>query len=480
MKKEACGVFGVISKNEDLTSSIIYNGLMALQHRGQESCGISLLNEFDIKLKKFMGLVSNSIPSELLKKLKGRIGIGHVRYSTVGGSRIRDAQPFLIDYPKRGIVLAHNGNLVNYMDLRKELSENGRHLSSTCDAEIILNVLAEELIKGNDIENAVLALMQRVEGSYSTVAFTGKGQFIAFRDPNSFRPFCYGKSKDKLIFASESVALQANDVELKSDVRGGELIISDESGKIERKRLLPCKRKHCMFEYVYFSRPDSVIEGRSVYDVRVKLGENLAKTYSTDGADVIVPVPDTSRPAAEGIARVTGLPVAEGLIKNRYVWRTFIMPTQTMRDNAINVKLNPVKSVLKDKHVILVDDSIVRGTTSKRIVKLVKKAGAKKVDLWVTCPPIISPCFYGIDIATHGELIAANNTIEEIRKIIGADRLCYQTIEGLVDAIGIKRSDLCLACLTGEYPTPLAQSIADKMKNQTSLKRIRYWEKEME
>ena len=479
MKKESCGVFGIISNEEDKASSMIYNGLIALQHRGQESCGLSLIDESEIHLKKSMGLVVNAISSDLLKSMKGKVGIGHVRYSTVGGSRLRDAQPFMVDYPKRGIVLAHNGNLVNYLDLRKELNENGRHLTSSCDAEIILNVLAEELLKNKDVENAVLNLMQRIEGSYSTVAFTGEKKFIAFRDPHSFRPFCFGENENAKIFASESVALQANDAELKYDVKGGELIISDEDGNIERKKILPCKRKHCMFEYVYFSRPDSVIEKKSVYDVRVELGKNLAKTYSSD-ADVIIPVPDTSRPAAEGIARETGLPVAEGLIKNRYIWRTFIMPSQTMRDDAVNVKLSPVNSVLKDTHIILVDDSIVRGTTSKKIVNLVKKAGAKRVDVWITCPPIISPCFYGIDIATHGELIAANNSIDEIRKIIGADKLCYQTIEGLVNAIGFKKSELCLACLTGEYPTPLAQSVAEKMKSQTSLKRIRYWEKELE
>ncbi len=230
-----------------------------------------------------------------------------------------------------------------------------------------------------------------------------------------------------------------------------------------------------MFEYVYFSRPDSILEGRCVYDARVELGKNLAKTYSSD-ADIIVPVPDTSRPAAEGISRETGIPVAEGLIKNRYIHRTFIMPSQKMRDEAVKVKLNPIRSVLKDKHIILVDDSIVRGTTSRKIVNLLKKAGAKKVDVWITCPPIISPCFYGIDIATHGELIAANNKIPEIEKAINADKLYYQTIQGLVKSIGFKKSELCMACLTGEYPTPTAQHIADKMKDQTSLKRIRYWE----
>jgi len=476
MKKESCGVFGVISSDENKTSAMIYKGLVSIQHRGQESNGIAVLDGSKIRLKKFMGLVTDTFTSSLLSQMKGKIGVGHVRYSTVGSSTVKDAQPFQSDYPKRGIVLAHNGNLVNYVGLRKELSEHGRNLISTCDAEVFMHVLAEEMSKSKDIEDAVLGLMERVEGSYSITCFTCDGEMIAFRDPFAFRPLCYGENKDTKIFTSESVALETNGMELKSDVKAGELIICDKNGKLEKRQVVSCKNTaHCMFEYVYFSRPDSILDGKCVYDVRVKLGENLGKTYASD-ADVIIPVPDTSRPAAEGISRVTGIPVAEGLIKNRYIGRTFIMPSQQMRDEAMNVKLNPIKSVLKDKHVIMVDDSIVRGTTSKKIVNMIKKAGAKKVDVWITCPPIISPCFYGIDISTHGELIAFNNKIPEIEKIIGADNLCYQKRDCLIDAIGHKSCDLCMACLTGEYRTPIAQQIADKMKNQTSLKKVRYWE----
>jgi len=479
MKKESCGVFGTVCQDENLTSDIIYNGLVSLQHRGQESGGISVLSDSNIKLKKFMGLIVDNMPKSVLAKMKGNVGIGHVRYTTVGHSTLKDAQPFKLSYPKHGLVLSHNGNIVNYMDLKKELSQNGRLLTSGCDAEILVNVLAEELIKSKDFEDSVLGLMERVEGSYCTTFFTGEGDLIAFRDPIGFRPFCYGKTDGIRAFASESVALETNKIELTSDVKPGQMIIANPDGILKKKQIFSCKNvSHCMFEYVYFSRPDSVLDGKSVYDVRVRLGKNLAKTYAAD-ADVIVPVPDTSRPAAEGISRETGIPVAEGLIKNRYIGRTFIMPTQTMRDNAINVKLNPIKSVLKDKKIILVDDSIVRGTTSKKIVKLVKSAGPKKIDVWITCPPIISPCFYGIDIATHGELIAANNKVPEIEKIISADNLCYQTIDGLVDSIGFDRCKLCMACLTGQYPTTMAQKIADKMKTQTSFKRIRYWEREL-
>jgi len=479
MKKESCGVFGILSADENETSRMIYRGLIAIQHRGQESNGIAILDGTKIRLKKFMGLVTDTFTPSLLNQMKGKIGLGHVRYSTVGASRVKDAQPFQTDYSKKGIVLAHNGNLVNYMGLRKEFTEKGRKLISTCDAELYLHVLAEEMARSKDIEDAVLGLMERVEGSYSITCFTSDGELIAFRDPFGFRPLCYGENKETKIFTSESVAIETNGMDLKSDVKAGELIICDKKGKLEKRQVVSCKNTaHCMFEYVYFSRPDSILDGKSVYDVRVRLGENLAKTYASD-ADLIVPVPDTSRSAAEGISRVTGIPVAEGLIKNRYIGRTFIMPSQQMRNEAIYVKLNPIKSVLKDKHIILVDDSIVRGTTSKKIVNMIKKAGAKKVDLWVTCPPIVSPCFYGIDISTHGELIAFNNTVPDIEKIIGADNLCYQKRDCLIDSIGHKSCDLCMACLTGEYRTPIAQKIADKMKNQTSLKKVRYWETEV-
>lgn len=479
MKKEFCGVFGAVCQDENLTSNLIYNGLVSLQHRGQEASGIAVLGESSIKLKKFMGLVGNSIPKTFLTKTKGKMGVGHVRYTTVGHSILKDAQPFKVNYPKRGLVLSHNGNIVNYMDLKKELTNNGRPLGSGCDAEILVNVLAEELIKSKDYEDAILGLMERIEGAYSVVFFTGEGDMITFRDPGAFRPLCYGKTDGVRAFASESVALESNKIQLESDVKAGEMIITNPDGKFEKKQIFSSNNvSHCMFEYVYFSRPDSVLDGKSVYDVRVKLGRNLAKTYASD-ADVIIPVPDTSRPAAEGISRETGIPVAEGLIKNRYIGRTFIMPSQSMRDNAINVKLNPIKSVLKDKKVILVDDSIVRGTTSKKIMKLVKSAGPTKVDVWITCPPITSPCFYGIDISTHGELIAANNKVPQIEKIIDADNLCYQTIDGLVDSIGFDRSKLCMACLNGKYPTCMAQKIADRMKQQTSFKKIRYWEREL-
>ena len=387
MKKEACGVFGIRSFEGKDVSRMIYNGLLTLQHRGQEASGIATLNESQIHLKKTLGLVSSSYSETSLSSLAGRMGIGHVRYSTVGTSTITDAQPFKIGYPRKGIVLAHNGNLVNYVELRNRLLKSGRNLDSTCDAEIIAHKVAEELIKTGDIEKAVANYMEAAEGSYSTGMFTGEHELIAFRDPHGIRPFSFGVDGEKAMFASESVALNINGMDEAHDVRPGEMIIFHDQGKVERKVLAKAERRHCMFEYVYFSRPDSVIEDRSVYDVRIELGRNLAKTYAAD-ADVIIPVPDTSRSAAEGISRETGIHVAEGLMKNRYVHRTFIMPEQQARSLSVEMKLNPVKSILKDKHIILVDDSIVRGTTMNKIVDMVRRAGAKKIDLWITCPPL--------------------------------------------------------------------------------------------
>jgi amidophosphoribosyltransferase len=473
LKREFCGVFGAYSP-ENMVFELIYYGLTALQHRGQESAGIAVARGGDLKIRKAMGLVGEIFSLQDSRKFRGNTGIGHVRYSTVGTSSILDAQPFQLN----GIALCHNGNLVNYMALRKMLLASGAKLYSTCDAEILACLLAEKSEDASSIVEALINSSNLVEGSYSAVCLTRKGEIVAFRDPNGFRPLCYGSADETLICASESVAIDVCGGNLASSVEPGESLVISE-GKIEKIRFAPCRRRsHCMFEYVYFSRPDSVIEGKSVYEVRLKLGENLGKTYGCK-ADVIVPVPDTARPAAEGTSRITGVPVVEGLIKNRYIHRTFIMPKQRMRENAVKMKLNPLKAVLKGKRVCLVDDSIVRGTTIRKIVSIIREAGAREVHVNITCPPIISPCFYGIDVATHQELIASEHSVEEIRRIIGADSLNYQTMDGLVNAIGLGKNRLCLACLTGQYPTPKAQMLADKMKGKPPLPEgIRYVELE--
>ena len=488
--KEACAVVGAHSTINEVVDDL-WHAMLALQHRGQEGNGLFTFDGSRFYHQKTLGLIDEL---ENFHSLHGTCGIGHVRYSTTGLSPLdqskrggqsqqaaeNSVQPFFLSYPKGGIAICHNGNLVNYIALRQELTRQERFLSSDCDAEVILGYLVKELSETRDLEKAVSRSMTALEGAYSAVMITGERELVAFRDPHGFRPLCYGRTADKTIFASESVGLDAAGAELISDVRPGEMIIVNSEGEVERKNLAPNKRTaHCMFEYVYFSRPDSVIDGSEVYPVRIKLGQELAATYETD-ADVIVPIPDTARPAAEGIARITGIEISEGLIKNRYVGRTFIMPGQSRRENSVALKLNPVKSILRDRKVILVDDSIVRGTTSRKIVNLVRAAEPKSVEFWVTCPPIISPCFYGIDISTHQELIAARKSVPEIAETLNADRVCYQTLDGLVNALGFDRNELCMACLTGEYPTPLAQSIADRMSGQLGEGDTRrYWEREL-
>lgn len=463
-------MIGAFSRGIDVADSIFF-GLMALQHRGQESVGIAVLDKKGIHNHKGMGLVGDVFLQEIVEVMKGSLGMGHVRYSTTGLSSSVNSQPFVIEGPREGIVLGHNGNLVNYVRLKRDLEKAGRRLYSSCDAEIILHVLATELSENDDLFSAIRSSMDRIEGAYSVAGLTGEGELFTFRDPLGFRPLCYGAHKDILMVSSESVALDINQIPLNRDVRPGEaIVVHDDS--IERKRVCRHSRTaNCMFEYVYFSRPDSILNGRSVYDARIKLGKNLAALDGTKG-EIVIPVPDTARPAAAGYSEESGIPATEGLIKNRYVFRTFIMPWQTARDRAVDLKLNPMKSIIGGKRVVLVDDSIVRGTTTKKIVRMIKGAGAKEVHVRITCPPIISPCFYGIDMSTHDELIAANHRVEKIAKMIDADSLVYQSLDGLIDAIGLKRDDLCFACLTGEYPTPQAQEMADKMRGA----KRRYWE----
>lgn len=485
--RESCGVVGAIKSGSDVSHNI-WLGLLALQHRGQEACGFYTFDKKKFYHRKQLGLVGNF---ETFNGLKGSLGIGHVRYSTVGQPANEEtlcdpqkleefAQPYFSDRPKGGLALCHNGNLVNFSQLCTDLRSNGTFLSATCDAEVMLKTLSEELSSGVDVEKAVMNCVSRFEGAYSTLVLTGNSELIAFRDPEGFHPLCFGEADGLFMFASETVALDINGIHDHSNVNPGELVIARENEPLVRKQL-KAQNNHarCMFEYVYFSRPDSTIDGKDVYLARVKLGRNLARTYKTH-ADVIVPVPDTARPAAEGISRETGIPVFEGLIKNRYIGRTFIMPHQEGRDNAVRLKLNAVRAVVEGKNILLVDDSIVRGTTMKKIVNLLKEAGASRVEVWVTCPPIKSPCFYGIDMSTHSELIASSKSVEEIRRAVGADVVCYQTLDGLLDAIGFPKQETCLACLTGVYPTPLAQSLADEMRPKTDDQNAnaRPWERE--
>jgi amidophosphoribosyltransferase len=471
--REACGVIGAYSFKKKPVAHAIYLGLLALQHRGQDGAGVAVVEHEAIEMQKGVGLVADVIKKDFLAGLKGYVGVGSTRYPTTGTPSIRDTQPFVIGYTQNGIANAHNGNLVNYVQMREMLQKDGRRLESKCDSEIIVELFGRELAAAkDDFFKAAKACMEKLDGGFAEAMATGKNDLFAFRDPYGIKPLCYGWNDDLFMVASESVALDINKVPMKGHVKPGEAMLMRD-GKLTKKHLLTKRMATCMFEYVYFSRPDSELDAGSVYEIRVRLGEQLARD-SPAKADIVVPVPDTARPAAEGYARQSKIPFAEGLIKNRYVARTFIMPTQMAREQAVRIKLNPLRSVLKGKRVVLIDDSIVRGTTLQQIVQLVRDAGAKEVHVRITSPPIIGPCFYGVDMSNHKELIAANHSVEEIRKKLGADSLAYQKIDSLNKAIGLTNKQMCNGCLHENYPTPLAQKVNKILKSGSS--EGRYWE----
>ncbi len=456
-KKESCGVVAAISKNGRPVADIIYNGMLALQHRGQDAAGM-VLWDGKLRCRKGLGLVS-SIFSEGDISEEGGLGIAHTRYPTTDTCGIEDVQPTVLEGSK--LAVAHNGHIANYSELRKELEAKGIVFSGSVDSEVIMHVLADAFGSGKGIEDAVRHAMERLDGSYSVVAIKD-GTLFAFRDPHAIRPLELGEDGDALIVASESVALDVNGARHLGPVKGGELIIFGKEG-VERKVLAEKEPRNCMFEYVYFSRPDSQINGIWVHEVRAKLGIALAKEGPVD-ADVVIPIPDSARTAANAFARELGIRFEEGIIKNRYIARTFIMPDQDTRVKAVRVKLNPVRKIVEGKRVVLVDDSIVRGTTTKEILKIVREAGAKEVHMRVTCPPIRHPCFYGVDMSTYQELIANRKSIDEIRKFIGADSLHYISLEGLKSAIG---GGLCTACLDGDYPTKKGAELAKERRGSS-------------
>jgi amidophosphoribosyltransferase len=370
-----------------------------------------------INLHRDLGLVSDVFKKNDLLKLPGSLGVAHVRYPTIGAGGPQDTQPFLSNSRLGEIALAHNGNIANYGHIRSELEGAGFKFCSTCDAELILAEFVKNINGGRDIFGACATLMENLDGSYSACAITKNGDFIIFRDPHAIRPLCWGQNGDVIMFASESVALDINSITLKGDVLAGECIIISKSGKITRKIVAKkTSNRHCAFEFVYFSRPDSIEAQRLIYEARLEMGKRLAKSAPAD-ADIVVPVPDTSRPAAQGYSQESKIPLEEGLMKNRYIGRTFIMPSQKERLDAVKLKLNVLRTLVDGKKIVLIDDSIVRGTTAGPIVKLLKDAGAKKVHLRIACPPVISPCFYGVDLPTFDELAAANKSIDEIRNV---------------------------------------------------------------
>jgi len=467
--REMCGIIGIKGQR---VAKEIFVGLLALQHRGQNSAGISTYDGERFYTKKGNGLASQVLSGDSLTRLRGGEGIGHVRYPTIGSGDEEDAQPFLTNSPF-GIVMAHNGNVVNYFELRNVLGEK-RHLNSFCDLEVLLNIFADNLKR--DPFEAAGAIMEITNGAYSVVSIIAGIGLFAFRDPQAIKPLIFGRKGRHYMFVSESVVLQILGYNVIKDLAPGEGILVDEQGKVTQRILKEGTPSHCIFEYIYFARPESIIDGISVYQARLALGIELAKEIKKKEIrpDVVVPIPDTSRPQAIAVAEELKVPYREGLIKNRYILRTFIMSTEEERIRYIRYKLNPVINELKGKKVLLIDDSIVRGNTSRQIVQVVKTAGPKEIYFASSAPPIRNPCFYGIDMQTRSELIARKKKEEEIRALLKVDALVYQTLDGLKTAIGEK--GFCRACFDGNYPTKIKEEEAMEIEKERArlMKRKRY------
>ncbi|MBE0518579.1 MAG: amidophosphoribosyltransferase [Thermoplasmata archaeon] len=459
--REECGIFAIASVSS--VSIDIFYALRILQHRGQESAGISVYNN-GIKSIKGMGLAHQALKADDIQNLKGDLGIGHVRYSTIGSSTIENAQPIVVSTNYGDIALAHNGEIVNADKIMNDLKKKGWAFITSSDSEIVIRLLANDIANTGDPIRSIRNLMSTIQGAYS-LAIMIDNRVFAVRDPYGIRPLCVGRTKTGYAAASESVVFDTLGGELIRDVEPGE-IVELLPGEIKSiKTGLSKGQAHCMFEWVYIARADSFMDGTLVYEARRRIGEQLAKEQPVD-ADVVVPIPDSGRSHAMGYAEASGTRYSEGLMKNRYVERTFIMPDQADRTTGVMLKLNPIKSVLKDKRVVLVDDSIVRGTTMRKIVQLVRNAGAKEVHVRVGSPPIIAPCYFGIDMKARDQFAATGRTVEEIGKMLTADSLGYLSVEGLVEAIGHNANDLCLGCLTEEYPIPVP---GEKVRYQRKL-----------
>lgn len=450
---EECGVFGVYDLDGSDVASTIYYGLFALQHRGQESCGIAVSDTEGPKGKvlsaKGMGLVNEVFNSEDLDKLKGNIGVGHVRYSTAGASNSQNVQPLVLNYVKGTLILAHNGNLVNAPELRRELEFSGAIFQTTIDTEVIAYHIARERLNTGTVEDAVKNAMRKLKGAYSLVIASPR-KLIGARDPFGFRPLVIGRRDNSYILASETCALDAVGAEFVRDVKPGEIVMLDKDGIASDESLCTMKAAKCIFEYIYFARPDSYLDGVSVYNSRIMAGKILAQMHPVT-ADIVVGVPDSGNAAAMGFALEANIPYGVAFVKNSYVGRTFIKPKQSARESSVHIKLNVLKEVVRGKRVVMVDDSIVRGTTSGRIVKMLKDAGASEVHVRISSPPFLYPCYFGTDVPSCDQLIAHNNTIEQICRLIGADSLGYLDGERLPELIEGDRG-YCDACFSGNYP----------------------------
>ena len=466
---EECGVFGVYSRTTEDAASLVYYGLYALQHRGQEGCGIVVNEDGVFTSHKGLGLVSEVFTQEEMQKFpQGEIAVGHVRYGTTGGNNLNNCQPIQVNHLKGKLAVAHNGNLSNALPLRQQLELSGAIFHSTSDTETIAYVITRERISAPSIEEAVSRAMEKLEGAYSLVLMSAT-KLMAVRDPHGFRPLCFGQMVDgTYVVASESCALQAVGAEFVRDVLPGEILTIDRSGvHSDQRHCSTAPKKLCIFEHIYFARPDSVIEGISVHDARRKAGAILAKAHPVD-ADIVIGVPDSGLDAALGYSQQSGIPYGMGLIKNKYIGRTFISPGQDHRVDQVKIKLSPVESVVKGKRVVLIDDSIVRGTTSARIVTLLKNAGAKQIHMRISAPPFLYPCYYGTDIDSQDHLIACHHSVEEIAKNIGVDSLGYLPLENLENLCG--STDYCSACFSGRYPTEVPKATRkDQFEQKLSL-----------
>ncbi|RLD12186.1 MAG: amidophosphoribosyltransferase [Chlamydiae bacterium] len=451
--REACGVFGVYGVDEELASTITYFGLFALQHRGQESAGIVVNTNGKLHGHTGMGLAGEVFTPEILRNLKGNSAIGHVRYSTTGSSNAKNAQPILVDYARGQLAIGHNGNLVNARALRDELEASGSIFQTTTDSETIIHLLARPCY--GDFSDVLTKTLRRLRGAFSLTMLT-PDSMIGARDPQGFRPLAIGKLGDGYVLASETCAFDLVGAEFIREVEPGEIVIINEKGINSHFFRKDRKKALCIFEYIYFSRPDSIFDGKTCHVVRRELGRQLAKEHPVD-ADIVIAVPDSGNSATLGFSQESGIPFEFGFIRNHYVGRTFISPTQVERDMKVKVKLNVLPDVVRDKRVVIVDDSIIRGTTTlSRIVEL-KKAGAKEVHVRISCPPTKCPCFYGVDFPTSERLIAANHSVEEITAFLDADSLGYLSMNGMLKACGGK--DFCMACYDGNYPVPFEEQV---------------------
>ena len=447
---EECGVFAIYDPDGDCARTTYY-GLYALQHRGQESCGIAVNNNRDITHYKDMGLVNDVFNDEILTKLDGKMAVGHVRYSTTGESMRENAQPLVLRYVKGNIAIAHNGNLVNKDELAQELSVTGAIFQTTTDTEMIAYTIAKERLNSKSVEEAVEKTINHLVGAFSLIVMSPQ-KLIAARDPWGFRPLCMGKKGDAIVFASETCALDSVGAEFVRDIEPGEIVVVQD-GKISTIRTHVGKQPHtmCIFEYLYFARPDSIIEGQSAHDSRMLAGKYLAQEFPVE-ADVVIGVPDSGLSAAMGYAKESGIPYDIGFVKNKYIGRTFIQPSQAMRENSVRIKLNVLKSTVDGKRVVMVDDSIVRGTTSKRIVSLLRHFGATEVHVRSSAPPFMFPCYFGTDVPSKDQLVACNYTMDGIKELIGADSIGFLSVNSLEKIIPNANCQFCDGCFSGKYP----------------------------